>query len=228
MRWRHPVRGLISPLSFIPVAEETGLIVEIGNWVLREACRQNKAWQDAGLPPLTVSVNVSARQFQDKRLVQSVAEALRDSGLDPSRLELELTESVIMQDAKLAVATMLELQGLGVQISIDDFGVGYSSLSALKTFPIARLKIDKSFIDGLPNDEHDKAVASAVISLGQKLRLRVIAEGVETPEQIAYLRANNCDEIQGYCYSKPIEAHEMAALLAERGLTPAPAGQAQR
>ena len=229
VRWRHPARGLISPLSFIPVAEETGLIVEIGNWVLREACRQNKAWQDAGLPPLTVSVNVSARQFQDRRLVKSVAEALRDSGLDPSRLELELTESLIMQDAKLAVATMRELQGLGVQISIDDFGVGYSSLSALKTFPIARLKIDKSFINGLPNDEHDKAVASAVISLGQKLRLRVIAEGVETPEQIAYLRENNCDEIQGYCFSKPIEAGELAALLAKQGsLTPAPAGRAPR
>ena len=229
LRWRHPARGLISPLSFIPVAEETGLIVEIGNWVLREACRQNKAWQDAGLPPLTVSVNVSARQFQDRRLVESVAEALRDTGLDPSRLELELTESLIMQDAKLAVATMRELQGLGVQISIDDFGVGYSSLSALKTFPIARLKIDKSFISGLPNDEHDKAVASAVISLGQKLRLRVIAEGVETPEQIAYLRENNCDEIQGFCFSKPIEAGELAALLAKQGsLAPAPAGRAPR
>ena len=180
VRWNHPTLGLVPPIKFIPMAEETGLIVPIGDWVLREACRQNKAWQDAGLPPMVVSVNVSARQFREKNLVARVAGALKDSGLEAKYLELEVTESLIMQDVDLAVATMEELQGLGVQLSIDDFGTGYSSLSALKTFPVARLKIDKSFIDGLPANENDKAVASAVISLGQKLNLRVIAEGVET------------------------------------------------
>ena len=166
VRWKHPKLGMVPPIKFIPMAEETGLIVPIGDWVLREACRQNKAWQDAGLPPMTVSVNVSARQFKEKNLVSRVASALKESGLEARYLELELTESLIMQDVELAVATMKELQGLGVQLSIDDFGTGYSSLSALKTFPVARLKIDKSFIDGLLADENDKAVASAVISLG--------------------------------------------------------------
>ncbi len=172
IRWNHPTLGMVSPIEFIPMAEETGLIVPIGDWVLREACRQNKAWQDAGLPPMTVCVNVSARQFREKNLISRVVGALKDSGLEAKYLELELTESLIMQDVELAVATMKELQGLGVQLSIDDFGTGYSSLSALKTFPVARLKIDKSFIDGLPADENDRAVASAVISLGQKLNLQ--------------------------------------------------------
>ena len=198
------------------MAEETGLIVPIGDWVLHEACRQNKAWQDAGLPPINVCVNVSARQFREKNLVSRVVGALKESGLDAKYLELELTESLIMQDVEQAVATMKELQGLGVQLSIDDFGTGYSSLSALKTFPVARLKIDKSFIDDLATDENDRAVASAVISLGQKLNLRVIAEGVETDEQLAFLRANNCDEMQGFHFSRPVPAQELEALLKER------------
>jgi diguanylate cyclase (GGDEF)-like protein/PAS domain S-box-containing protein len=213
IRWKHPKLGMISPIEFIPMAEETGLIVPIGDWVLREACRQNKAWRDAGLPPVTVSVNVSARQFRERNLVNRVAGALKESGLEAKCLELELTESLIMQDIELAVATMEELQGLGVQLSIDDFGTGYSSLSALKTFPVARLKIDKSFIDGLPTNENDKAVASAVISLGQKLNLRVIAEGVETDAQAAFLRESNCDEIQGYLFSRPVPAQDIEALL---------------
>jgi EAL domain-containing protein (putative c-di-GMP-specific phosphodiesterase class I) len=216
VRWKHPTLGLVSPIKFIPMAEETGLIVPIGDWVLHEACRQNKAWHDSGLPPITMCVNVSARQFKERNLVSRVVGALKDSELDAKYLELELTESLIMQDIELAVATMGELQGLGVQLSIDDFGTGYSSLSALKTFPVARLKIDKSFIDGLPADENDKAVASAVISLGQKLHLRVIAEGVETDEQLAFLRENNCDEMQGYHFSKPVESREIAALLRAR------------
>jgi len=149
VRWKHPRLGVVPPIKFIPMAEETGLIVPIGDWVLREACRRTKAWHDAGLPPIAVSVNVSARQFKERNLVTRVASALKESGLDAKYLELEVTESLIMQDVELAVATMRDLQSLGVQLAIDDFGTGYSSLSALKTFPVTRLKIDKSFIDGL-------------------------------------------------------------------------------
>jgi diguanylate cyclase (GGDEF)-like protein/PAS domain S-box-containing protein len=220
IRWRHPTLGMVPPIKFIPIAEETGLIVPIGDWVLHEACRQNKAWQDAGLPHVGVSVNVSARQFREKNLIARVVNALTDSGLGAKYLELELTESLIMQDVEQAVATMKELQDLGVHLSIDDFGTGYSSLSALKNFPVARLKIDKSFISDLPTNENDKAVAGAVISLGQKLNLRVIAEGVETDDQVAFLRENNCDEMQGYHFSKPVAAQTIEELLR------APGGQA--
>jgi diguanylate cyclase (GGDEF)-like protein/PAS domain S-box-containing protein len=216
VRWNHPTLGTLSPIKFIPLAEESGLIVQIGDWVLHEACRQNKSWQNAGMPPVTVCVNVSARQFKEKNLVSRVVSALRESGLRPDYLELELTESLIMQDVDRAVATMEELQLLGVQISIDDFGTGYSSLSALKTFPVARLKIDKTFITDVSSDENDKAVACAVISLGQKLNLRVIAEGVETDDQVAFLRANNCDEMQGYHFSKPVSAREIENLFGTR------------
>ena len=216
IRWAHPTKGMIPPLKFIPMAEESGLIVPIGDWVLHEACRQNKAWQDAGLPKMTICVNVSARQFKEKNWVGRVAGALRQSGLDAKYLELELTESLIMQDVGQAVATMRELQILGVQLSVDDFGTGYSSLAALKNFPVARLKIDKSFISDILNNENDRAVASAVISLGQKLNLRVIAEGVETDGQVAFLRENNCDEMQGYHFSKPVPALDIERLLAAR------------
>ena len=214
IRWNHPTLGVLSPIKFISLAEETGLIVPIGDWVLHEACRQNKAWQDAGLPAMNVCVNVSARQFRDAQLIENVVSALGASGLAAKHLELELTESLIMQDVEQAVATMETLQGLGVQLSIDDFGIGYSSLGALKTFPVSRLKIDKSFIDDLADNEDDRAVASAVISLGKKLNLRVIAEGVETDEQLAFLRENHCDEMQGYRFSKPVAAKELEALLA--------------
>jgi diguanylate cyclase (GGDEF)-like protein/PAS domain S-box-containing protein len=213
VRWKHPNLGMILPMKFIPMAEETGVIVTLGDWVLHEACRQNKAWQNAGLPPINVCVNLSARQLKERNLVNRVVGALKDSGLEAKYLELELTESLIMEDVELAVSTMRELQDLGVHLSIDDFGTGYSSLSALKTFPVARLKIDKSFIDGLLADENDKAVAGAVISLGQKLGLRVIAEGVETEAQAAFLRNNNCDEMQGYLFSRPVPAQRIAELL---------------
>lgn len=216
IRWNHPTRGMVAPLTFIPTAEETGLIVPIGDWVLHEACRQNKAWQHAGLPPVTVCVNVSARQFREKNLISRVVNALKESGLEARYLELEVTESLIMQDFDVAVATMNGLQRLGVQISIDDFGTGYSSLSALKTFPVQRLKIDKSFINDLATDEDDQAVTSAVISLGQKLNLRVLAEGVETDEQVAFLRRNNCDEMQGHLFSKPVPAQGIEKLLQRR------------
>ena len=213
IRWKHPTLGMMSPIKFIPMAEETGLIVPIGNWVMHEACRQNRAWQDAGLPHVNVSVNVSARQFKERNLVSQVICALKDTGMDAKYLELEMTESLIMTDVELAIATMKELQGLGVRISIDDFGTGYSSLSALKTFPVARLKIDKSFVDGLPANENDKTVISAMISLGQKLNLRVIAEGIETEAQAAFLRENNCDEMQGYLFSRPVPAERVKELL---------------
>jgi len=216
IRWKHPSLGLVQPIRFIPIAEETGLIVPMGEWALREACRQNKVWQEAGLPFINVSVNVSARQFSDKNLFAKVVNALQDSGLEAKYLELELTESLIMQDVAQAIETMKQLQSLGVQLSIDDFGTGYSSLSALKTFPVARLKIDRSFINSLPVNEHDKAVASAVISLGQKLNLRVIAEGVETDEQVTFLRAHHCDEMQGYHFSKPVPAEAITEMLAAR------------
>jgi diguanylate cyclase (GGDEF)-like protein len=213
IRWRHPTLGLLSPAQFIPLAEKTGLIAPIGDWVLREACRQNQAWQDRGLPPIAICVNVSARQFKERTLIASVIGALAQSGLGARYLELELTESLIMQDLDSAIATMNQLKSLGVQLSIDDFGTGYSSFAALKNFPIGRLKIDKSFIEDLSRNENDRAVASAVISLGQKLNLRVIAEGVETDEQVAFLREANCDEMQGYHFSPPIPAADAEAML---------------
>jgi diguanylate cyclase (GGDEF)-like protein len=216
IRWQHPTLGMVPPMKFIPMAEETGLIVPIGDWVLLAACRQNKAWQDLGMPHMRICVNVSARQFKEKNWVGRVAGALRESGLAAEYLELELTESLIMQDVGQAVATMRELQILGVQLSVDDFGTGYSSLAALKNFPVARLKIDKSFISDILTNENDRAVASAVISLGQKLNLRVIAEGVETEDQVTFLRENNCDEMQGYHFSKPIPARGIEKLIAGR------------
>ena len=213
VRWKHPKLGMVPPNKFIPTAEETGLIVPIGDWVLHEACRQNKAWQEAGLTPMVVSVNVSARQFKEKNLINRVVGALEYSGLEARYLELELTESLIMQDVAIAVATMKDLQNLGIQLSIDDFGSGYSSLTALKTFPVTRLKIDKSFVDGLLADENDRAVAGAVISLGQTLNLRVIAEGVETDAQAEFLRSINCDEMQGFLFSKPLPAQDIEDML---------------
>jgi len=213
LRWQHPTRGMVPPGQFIPLAEESGLIVPLGDWVLREACRQAKAWQDAGLPPIGMCVNVSARQFRDRGWIDRVLGALDASGLEPRYLELELTESLLMQDVDQAIAIMRELQAKGVQFAIDDFGTGYSSLSALKNFPVARLKIDRSFVRSLPENADDRGIAAAVISLGQKLNMRVIAEGVETEAQMDFLRANDCNEIQGYYFSKPVGADELAATL---------------
>ncbi|MCS0608939.1 EAL domain-containing protein [Massilia solisilvae] len=214
LRWHHPEHGPVSPQRFIGLAEESGMIVELGEWALRTACRQNQAWRAAGLPPITVSVNVSPRQFEERKLVARVAAALRDSGLPPDALELEVTESLIMRDLAQSVAKMRDLEAMGVSLSIDDFGTGYSSLSALKSFPISRLKIDKSFVSELAANPDDQAIAMAVISLGHKLHLRVIAEGVETEEQCAFLRANDCDEMQGYLFSRPVPPARIAELLA--------------
>jgi diguanylate cyclase (GGDEF)-like protein len=213
IRWQHPEHGMVAPQRFIGLAEESGLIVEIGDWVVREACRQARAWVDAGLPPVTMSVNVSARQFEEARLVERVAAALRDTRLMPELLELEVTESLIMRDLHKSVAKMRELEAMGVALSIDDFGTGYSSLSSLKTFPISRLKIDKSFVSELADNPDDQAIAMAVISLGHKLNLRVIAEGVETEQQRDFLRANECDEMQGYLFSRPVGADEIVDML---------------
>ena len=213
IRWRHPERGLVAPGDFIPLAEETGLIGPIGDWTLREACRQNKAWQDAGLPSIVVSVNVSARQFQEKDWVERVAAALSESGLEARYLELELTESMIMEDVQQAVGTMHRLEQLGVHLAIDDFGTGYSSLASLKRFPVGRLKIDRSFVQDLPDDGDDAAIARAVISLAHSLQLRVIAEGVETREQMDFLREAGCDEIQGFYLSRPIDPRALQAIL---------------
>jgi len=217
IRWNHPEHGMISPLRFIGLAEESGLIVPLGEWVLRTACAQAQAWRDAGLPPVSVSVNVSARQFEEKRLVERIAGALGDAGLPPALLEVEVTESSIMRDLARSVDKMREIEAMGVALSIDDFGTGYSSLSALKSFPISRLKIDKSFVADLADSRDDQAIAMAVISLGHKLDLRVIAEGVETEEQRAFLRANDCDEMQGYLYSPPVPPERIAELLAAQG-----------
>jgi diguanylate cyclase (GGDEF)-like protein/PAS domain S-box-containing protein len=213
LRWHHPTLGVIPPAKFIPMAESTGLIVPLGDWVLREACRQNKAWQDAGIPPVTIGVNVSARQFRDGTWVKRVASILRSTGLEAKYLELELTESLLMQDVNQAVGTMKELQALGVKFAIDDFGTGYSSLSALTSFPVARLKIDQSFVRNLTTDSNDRNIATAMISLGQKLHMRVIAEGVETAAQFEFLADNKCDEIQGFHLSRPVEAAEIATML---------------
>ena len=213
IRWRHPTQGMVSPIDFIPLAEETGLIIPICDWALHEACRQNKAWQNAGLPPKIVCVNVSAKQFSEKNLVSRVTHALQESGLDAQYLQLEVTESLIMRNVESAVATMEELQQMGVQIAIDDFGTGYSSLSALKAFPVVQLKIDKSFIKDIAIDANDQAVAATVISLGRKLNLRVIAEGVETAAQVTFLRDHQCEEMQGYYFSKPVTATEVEDLL---------------
>ncbi len=213
LRWKHPVRGVISPATFIPLAEETGLIVPIGEWVLRAACRQLKAWQDAGLPPLIVSVNVSARQFRERDWAARVAAILSETGLDARYLELELTESLIMQDVPGAVAMMHELEAIGVHLAIDDFGTGYSSLSALKRFPVRRLKIDRSFVEDIPSDPEDEAITAAIISLAQKLGLRVVAEGVESEAQVEFLQQCGCDEIQGYFFSRPLPAGEFEAML---------------
>ncbi len=216
IRWEHPHYGLVSPVRFIPLAEESGLIVDIGEWVLRTACLQNRAWQESGLTPISVAVNVSPRQFEDKHLIEHVAHALKNSGLDARYLELEVTESSIMRDLGRSVATMRQFDAMDIAMSIDDFGTGYSSLSALKSFPISRLKIDQSFVRDLATNADDQAIAMAVISLGHKLNMKVIAEGVETEQQHDFLRDNECDEMQGYLFSRPVKPEHIESLLRQQ------------
>lgn len=213
VRWQTPDRGLVPPGEFIPVAEETGLIVPIGEWVLHTACAQNKAWQDAGFPPVRVAVNLSARQFQLQNLVATVSRVLKETGLDPHWLELEITETVAMQNAEYATGMLKELKDMGIELSIDDFGTGYSSLSYLKRFPINKLKIDKSFVNEIGTDKDHAAIASTIIVLGQSLKLGVVAEGVETEEQLDFLKLHQCNEMQGFLFGRPVSAGEFETLL---------------
>lgn len=216
VRWEHPALGLLYPSEFIRLAEDNGLIVSIGEWVLRTACLQSKAWQDSGFDPLRVAVNLSARQFQQPALVESVTQVLKDTGLDPNLLELELTEGSIMKDPNQAIRKLHELKAMGIHISVDDFGTGYSSLNYLKRFPIDTLKIDQSFVRDINTDSDNEAIVSAIITLAHALKLNVIAEGVETQEQLESLRVLKCDEVQGFLFSRPLSVADFTSLLAER------------
>jgi diguanylate cyclase (GGDEF)-like protein/PAS domain S-box-containing protein len=213
IRWQQPDRGLIAPSQFVPVAEDCGLIVHIGRWVLREACRQARAWQNAGLPPLPIAVNVSAVEFRDKGFVEGVRAILSETGLQARYLELELTERVLMQDAESTASVLQELKMMGVHLAVDDFGTGYSSLSYLRQFPIDVLKIDRSFVHRITADPDDSSIVSAIIHMGKSLKHLVVAEGIETQQQRAYLQTQRCTEGQGYLFSRPLCAAQFAHLL---------------
>ena len=215
LRWQHPEKGMVLPGEFIPVLEETGLIVAAGEWVLRTACAQIRAWQIAGLEVPPVAVNLSARQFEQKNLASSVRDILRGADIDPEMIQLEMTESLLVSDPEAAARTLHELKKSGVKLSLDDFGTGYSSLGYLKRFPIDTLKIDRTFIRDISTDSDDAALTIAIIGLAHNLRLRVVAEGVETEAQLDFLAANGCDEIQGYFFARPTDAGECAQMLRE-------------
>lgn len=216
LRWKHPKRGIILPLSFVPVAEETGLILPIGEYVLREACARARVWRDSGYPELWVSVNISGRQFQDKNLIKVVEQALSTTGLPSDGLRLEITESVAMKDLAHSINILNDLNKLGVSISLDDFGIGYSSLSYLKQFPLKVLKIDRSFIQDNDIRKNGEAITSAIIFMGQTLNLEVVAEGVETEEQLNFLKSQFCDEAQGFLFSRPLPDEEFGELLNDK------------
>lgn len=211
LRWQHPKLGAISPGEFIPVAESTGLIIQLGDWVIRRALQQLREWQDAGLPVVKVAVNLSAVQFVQAGLVETIAQQAADSQVAPSLLELELTEAVAMQ--RSAAQIMNQLAAQGFRLSIDDFGTGYSSLSSLKGFAVDKLKIDQSFVRDLEHDSDDQAIIRTIIQMAHSLGLSAIAEGVETAAQVEFLRQNGCNEVQGYYFSRPLEAADFAAFM---------------
>jgi len=213
VRWKHPQQGFMSPAEFIPVAERSKLIVPLGEWVLHEACSRNKAWTDAGLGPIKVAVNISAVQLQETDLKELVQGVLENTGLDPSQLELEITESLVMNNAEASIELFKELFDLGVSISIDDFGTGYSSLAYLHNFPVQRIKIDKAFVDDIGTDDNPGVIARAVTTLGHSFSMEITAEGVETEDQFSFLRSLGCDEIQGYFFSRPLPGEELEVFL---------------
>jgi EAL domain-containing protein (putative c-di-GMP-specific phosphodiesterase class I) len=216
LRWNNPKLGMIYPSTFIPLAEHTGLIREIGRWVMRTACQQVQRWNGAGLGPVRLAVNLSPLQLGDQNLFDEVCEILEESGLDPKLLELEITESAVMQNLDEAKAILCSLKALGVKLAIDDFGTGYSSLSNLQHFPLDRLKIDRSFINGIDTNDDDREITLTIINMAKRLKLQVVAEGVESQPQITYLKECGCDEFQGFYYSKPLPATEFEAMLVER------------
>jgi diguanylate cyclase (GGDEF)-like protein len=213
IRWNHPLRGELAPGMFVSIAEDSGLIRQIGRWVLREACEQARAWLDEGLPPISIAVNVSAVELSDETYVQRLYATLSETGMDPSNLELELTESVLMRHAHSAAIILQALRKTGIQVALDDFGTGYSSLSYLRDFPIDSLKIDRSFVDEVTSVVEDTSIVKAVISMARNLGLRVVAEGVENMDQLEFLRAQACDETQGYFFSRPVDPDAFAELL---------------
>lgn len=213
LRWTHPDLGNIAPLKFIPLAEETGLIVSLGRWVLRTACNQNMAWQREGLQAISMAVNLSPRQFQDDNLLQDIDDVLSSTGMPAHLLQIEITESMVMRNVDRAIKLLDEIQARGVRLAIDDFGTGYSSMSLMKQFPIDTIKIDRSFVKDLESNDEDRAIATAIISMGKALGLTVVAEGVETAEQDHFLREHACDELQGFLFSKPVSASEISMLL---------------
>jgi diguanylate cyclase (GGDEF)-like protein len=217
IRWRHPVRGLVPPGTFLPMAENCGLIESIGNWVIHEACRQAGAWQQEGLQPTRVAVNLSAFQFRNGNLLGTIRRALHDAHLDPTYLEVEVSESALMSDPEESVNILKQLRKMGVVVSVDDFGTGYSSMSYLQRFPIDKLKIDRTFINAVTSNNDDASIVSAIVSLGHTLKLKVIAEGVETPEQLEFLQRLGCDQYQGYHYSAAMPANELADLIRAGG-----------
>jgi EAL domain-containing protein (putative c-di-GMP-specific phosphodiesterase class I) len=223
IRWQHPTRGLVSPAQFIPLAEERGLIVALGKWVLREACRQSIAWQNAGMSELPIAINLSAVHFRQATLLPDVKRMLATHELSARCLELELTESSIMDDAAATISTMDQLKEVGVLLALDDFGTGYSSLSQLKRLPLDNLKLDQSFVRGLPADGDDLAICTAVVAMGHALGLKVIAEGVETKEQLAVLQELGCDVVQGYLFARPMPADQFFTFAMDHAGNPATA-----
>jgi EAL domain-containing protein (putative c-di-GMP-specific phosphodiesterase class I) len=219
---------LLSPDSFIPLAEETGLIEPLSKWVLRQACLQVRSWQKQNLPSLTVAVNLSARQFTDDQLVAETARTLAELDMDPKLLELEITESMMMQNPAKTIQALTGLKAMGIRIAIDDFGIGYSSLSHLRQFPIDIIKIDRSFIQDVPGDPADEAITEAIIAMGKSLKITVVAEGVESIEQLEFLAQRSCEEIQGFFFSKPLPADEFTRLLWENQKNPQPRLQQRR